>query len=254
MSIVSIISFFVMYAMVRSESENGYGAGYLALVTLPVFLYFARYKSRLIQMFICLVILTLVLVSMKRGDILACIMSILVYYIISDRKSISNSLKRLMSLAIIVIVGYFFFQYLLATSDVFAFRVQQTLDGDTSGRDEIYTSLINHFRDAPLHAKLFGGGFDATVQIAGARAHSDILEILSCEGILGLLIYISAYIALFVEMIKSNSYEKAILAMILVIWFVKMFVSMFIFSQSTIILVVLAGYILNKINEKRYEC
>lgn len=90
--------------------------------------------------------------------------------------------------------------------------------------------------------------------MSGARAHSDILEVLSCEGIFGLIIYLGAFFSLFRQMRKSTDVaEKAILASVLVIWLVKMVFSMFIFSQPTIILFVLTGYILNKRIDKQYE-
>ena len=52
---------------------------------------------------------------------------------------------------------------------------------------------------------------------------------------------------------RTDVAEKAILASVLAIWLVKMVFSMFIFSQPTIILFVLTGYILNKRIDKQYE-
>ena len=102
--------------------------------------------------------------------------------------------------------------------------------------------------------ELFGGGFDATLKIADARAHSDVLEVLSCEGIIGLIVYMGAFISLFKQMRRRTDVtEKAILASILIIWFVKMIFSMFIFSQPTIILFALTAYILNNRINKQYE-
>ena len=85
-------------------------------------------------------------------------------------------------------------------------------------------------------------------------AHNEILEILTCEGLLGVLIYGGAFISLFKQMImRQDIKEKAILASVVVIWGVKIVVSMFIYSQPSIILVALTAYILNNRVNKQYE-
>lgn len=252
MGAVSIAMYFV--AMSILEDENSYGGGYMTLVALPVLLYFFRHKSVRTQMIISIIIFVLVLSSMKRGDILSCVLVILVYYYIMLRHKGKIDSKVIIALIFVAFAGFLAFKYMLSTSDIFALRFEKTMEGDSSARDDIYSSLISYFLNAPLDVQLFGGGFDATVKISGARAHSDILEVLSCEGIFGLTIYLGAFYSLFRQMRRrTNVAEKAILASVLVIWLVKMVFSMFIFSQPTIILFVLTGYILNKRIDKQYE-
>mgnify|MGYP000026576097 FL=1 len=254
MGAVSIAMYFVTISMLRLEEENSYGGGYMTLVAFPVLLYFFRHKSVRTRMIISIIIFVLVLSSMKRGDILACILVILVYYYIMLRHNGKIDSKVIVALIFVVFAGFLTFKYMLSTSDIFALRFERTMEGDSSARDDIYSSLINYFLIAPLDVQLFGGGFDASVKISGARAHSDILEVLSCEGIFGLIIYLGAFFCLFRQMRRRTDVaEKAILASVLAIWLVKMVFSMFIFSQPTIILFVLTGYILNKRIDKQYE-
>lgn len=254
MGAVSIAMYFVTISILRLENENSYGGGYLTLVALPVLLYFFRHKSVLTQMIISVIILVLVLLSVKRGDILSCILMIGVYYFVMLRHKGKFDTKIVWAMVSIVFLGYLIFKYMMATSYLFAIRFENTMEGDSSGRDNIYLLLINYFLNAPLDVQLFGGGFDASVKISGTRAHSDILEVLSCEGIFGLIIYLGAFFSLFRQMRRRTDVaEKAILASVLVIWLVKMVFSMFIFSQPTIILFVLTGYILNKRIDKQYE-
>lgn len=254
MGAVSIAMYFVTISMMRLENENSYGGGYLILVAFPVLLYFFRHKSIRIRMIISILTFVLVLLSMKRGDILSCILVILVYYYIMLRHKGKIDSKVIVAIIFVAFAGFLIFKYLLSTSDIFAWRFEQTMKGDSSNRDDIYSSLINNFLNAPFDVQLFGGGFDASVKIAGIRAHSDILEVLSCEGIFGLTIYLGAFFSLFRQMRRrADVAEKAILASVLVIWLVKMVFSMFIFSQPTIILFVLTGYILNKRIDKQYE-
>ncbi len=254
MGVVSICMYFVTMSMMRQSDENSYGGGYLILVALPVFLYFFRDKSIRTQLVIAIVIFIMVLISMKRGDILACAFAIVIYFFIKLKGIGKFNFRYLVALIITVIVGYMAFKYLLATNDLFAWRFEQTLEGDSSERDYIYSKLWNHYLNAPLDVQLFGGGFDATLKIAEIRAHSDLLEVLSCEGVIGLVMYMGAFFSLFKQFfVRMDVTEKAILAAILAIWLVKMVFSMFIFSQPTIILFALTAYILNNRINKQYE-
>lgn len=257
MGFISVLMFFVSKSLLLEENENAYGGGYLSLVALPVLLYITRDKPIIIKVLCCSSILVLVLLSMKRGDIFACILAIIVYFAILRKRTSKISkldVKIFIGFLFIIFVGYFIFYYLIQNSPVFAWKVQQTIEGDSTGRDVIYTKLLQHFWNSPFDIQLFGDGFDATVKIAGFRAHSDWLEILSCEGLLGVIVYAGTYISLFCQMCKRKDIgEKAVLASILTIWLVKSVFSMFIFSQITIILFVLTGYILNKRIDKQYE-
>lgn len=254
MATVSIAMYFVTMAMMRLSDENSYGGGYMILVALPVFLYFFRNKSLSTQMIITIVLFILVLTSMKRGDIIAAILGIGVFFLIKLKGTGKFDYRILAAIAIIALISYFAFAYLIANNEIFAWRFQQTLDGDSSDRDTIYSTLWNYFLNAPLDVQLLGGGFDATLKICEVRAHSDLLEVLSCEGIVGLLIYLGAFFSLFRQIRRRYDVtEKAVLAFILVIWTVKMVFSMFIYSQPTIILFALTAYILNNNIDRQYE-
>mgnify|MGYP004555962759 CR=1 FL=1 len=254
MALVSVAMYFVTMSMMRLADENSYGGGYQILVALPVLLYFFRNKSLRTQLTVTVVLFTLVLMSMKRSDIIACILVILVYYYVKLKSLSKMDYRIILVIIITAIIGYVVFRYLLANNEIFAWRFEQTINGDSSDRDNIYSNLWNSFINAPLNIQLFGGGFDATLKIGEARAHSDILEVLSCEGIVGLTFYLSAFISLCKQMCQRiDISEKAALASILTIWLVKMTFSMFIYSQPTIILFVLTGYILNNRISRQYE-
>ena len=251
---ISITMFFVTRSWLRLTGEASYGGGYMVLVALPTFLYFFRNKGVLIQLSIIIVLFFLVLTSMKRGDIFAAILGLIVFFFVKFKGVDRFTFLKLVLVAVTGLIGYLSFKYLLDTNELFATRFQQTLDGHTSNRDIIYSELWNSFTDAPIGVQLFGGGFDATLNIVDDRAHSDLLEVLTCEGVLGLLIYLGAYFSLFLHTCRRTDItEKAILSLILAIWTVKMIFSMFIYSQPTIILFALAAYILNKDINKKYE-
>ena len=253
-ALISITMYFITMSWIRFTGEASYGGGYMILVALPVFLYFFRNKGILMQLGIIMVLFFLVLTSMKRGDILAAILGLIVFFFVKFKGTEGLNFRKLVLVAVTVLIGYFSVRYLLDNNELFATRFQQTLDGHTSNRDIIYLELWNYFIDAPIGVQLLGGGFDATLNVISDRAHSDLLEVLICEGLLGLLIYLGAYVSLFLQTCRrADITEKAILSLILAIWTVKMIFSMFIYSQPTIILFALAAYILNKDINKKYE-
>lgn len=254
MAIISVAMFYYNISLMRLVDENSYGGGYMALVALPAGLYFLRNKSLKVQAVWASIIYVIVLTSMKRGDILACTLSIVVYFIVYFRSKGKLNYKSLLLLAILALVGYMAIDYLAQTSDVFAWRLQQTRDGDSSERDFIYGGIWHHFQQASFFEQFFGSGFDATVKIVDTRAHSDWLETLACEGIAGCLVYAACMYSLYRQATKRTDIgEKAILFVVLTIWAVKSVFSMFIFSQSTILLFILTGYIINKKIDKQYE-
>ena len=251
---VSISMYFATIEWMRLNDENSYGGGYMILVALPVLLYFFRNKSILTQMMTIIILFVLVLTSMKRGDILATILGLGVFFCIKLKGSGKFDIRILLLVVATILIGYLTSRYLVATNEVFAWRLQQTLEGDSSNRDIIYSTLWKYFINAPFDVQLFGGGFDATLRICGERAHSDVLEILTCEGLVGLLIYLGSLFSLLRHTLRRDDItEKAILAFILVIWLVKMSFSMFIYSQPTIILFALTAYILNNKINNQYE-
>lgn len=253
LSVISVAMFFVSMSLMYLENENAYGGGYYSLVALPILLYFTRNKSLKVQVICSGVIVILVLMSVKRGDILSCFLSIIVYFAVFQRLK-KFDFRLLLAFIFLVFIGYFAYDYLLHNSPLFASRIRETLEGNSSGRDIIYDSLWHYFLNAPFDVQLFGGGFDASVQIAGNRAHSDWLEVLTCEGIIGVILYFGAFLSLFIQIRKcANISDKAVLSAILTIWFVKSMFSMFIFSQPSILLFALTGYILNKQIDRQYE-
>lgn len=68
--------------------------------------------------------------------------------------------------------------------------LNQTLEGDSSGRDSIYSILWYAFlENGSLFHCLFGLGVDATISIAGNFVHNDWLELLINNGLLGIVLY-----------------------------------------------------------------
>lgn len=171
----------------RDETTNNVAYRFVALMPIVVLLY-----KRPVSMFISLLVCFLfVLMGMKRGAILIAVINLLivVYYMYSTANKKLRRYIIISSLAIVVAL-VFFVEQLLHNRDFFASRIEATLDGDSSGRGDIYSSFWNYYlNQTDLVNLLFGNGADATLTIGYNYAHNDWLEILINQGLIGVIIY-----------------------------------------------------------------
>lgn len=179
-----------MNASKSAESEeitNNMGIRFMTLIPMLFFLE----KRRLLQYAALVYILTFVVMGMKRGAILlAAVLTI--YFLYHSLKEASQKEKfylLLLSIVAIVLIGMVV-EDLMYNSAYFNRRVQQTLEGDASGRDSIYSTLWYAFlENGSLFHCLLGFGADSTVQFCGTSAHNDWLELLINNGLLGIVLY-----------------------------------------------------------------
>lgn len=180
-----------MNASKSAESEeitNNMGIRFMTLIPMLFFLE----KRRLLQYAALVYILTFVVMGMKRGAILLAVV-LTIYFLYNSLKEASQKEKfylLLLSIVAIVLIGMVV-EDLMANSAYFNRRVQQTLEGDASGRDSIYSTLWYAFLEngSLLHC-LLGFGADATIEFAGNYAHNDWLELLINNGLLGIVLYV----------------------------------------------------------------
>ena len=206
-------------------------------------------RKPLFQYLFAAFIFAFIMSGMKRGAILigaVCLIWFL-YRALVNAKGKGKILIPLCTIALFfVVVNYVMNLY--ETSPYFKYRIEQTLGGNSSGRDVIFSSLWNIYNSDPslLHF-LFGNGACATLKVFGQYAHNDWLELLINQGLLGAVLY-AAYFATLLYTIYKNKNNKdvySILAMIFVIMFASSLFSMSYASLGLPIAVGL-GYCLNK--------
>lgn len=173
---------------VSEEITNNMGIRFMTLIPMLFFLE----KRRLLQYAALVYILTFVVMGMKRGAILlAAVLTI--YFLYHSLKEASQKEKLyllLLSIVAIILIGMVVAD-LMDNSAYFNRRVQQTLEGDASGRDSIYSTLWYAFlENGSLFHCLLGFGADSTVQFCGTSAHNDWLELLINNGLLGIVLYV----------------------------------------------------------------
>lgn len=256
-TLVSIPNFF-WYETFETSSMNVEGftnnKSYIFAVMAPFFLLFK--KNRLVPGFLLILFSYLILISAKRGAILTwllCIIIYLVYYFRTlDKRYRFTSI--LITLIIFGLLGYF--TYNLISGNVYLLmRFQNTLEGDTSSRSNIYYGLINHWLESPPINFYFGSGFISTWQIAGNYAHNDWIELLTNFGVVGFLIYASVFFILF-RLYSNKNWDLNEKLMVLIIginWFVRSMISMGYTSLDNFLLTMLLGYLVGNLHLKALE-
>ena len=174
--------------------------GYSLVWLVPLFLSFES-KFRLP---VLLVVFFSMLASFKRGALVGLILGFLAYYF-ADWRVRGKGPKRLaldLACAMLVVAlagaGFLLFQdhILERMSDV---------DGDKalgSGREIFYQIVLHHWLDFGGPRKIIGAGFYQVMPMLGLYyenaipAHSDWLETLYDQGIIGTLILCAAHVAL----------------------------------------------------------
>ena len=173
-------------ALLRTNTEEiTNNIGYMFIPLISILFFYS--KKPILQFTFLGIILLYVLMAMKRGAILIAGVGTMVL-LYANIKDSSRGMKFLFAmLTIIIIVGIcMYVSYMMNTSAYFMARFEQTLDGDASGRDVIYSTLWNALlhEARPLYFYL-GRGADSTLRVAGAFAHQDWLETFCNNGLIG---------------------------------------------------------------------
>lgn len=238
----------------REEFTNN--TGYTFLSILPLLLLWNR--KPVLQYGLFLVCVAGIILCMKRGAIIIGIICF-IYFIYSTIKASRGKTRRMIILlSVFAIAGTILLvQDMTATSEYFVQRLVQTLDGDTSNRDVIYTNLWNVFINESNPLKLlFGRGANATLAVGMNLAHNDWLELAINQGVLGLVVYVYYFISLLKDasqVRKRNVLDYKILLMSTLILFSRSLFSMS-YSDVDVVLMLAIGIALGSstINKKNY--
>lgn len=232
------------------ESNDGYtnNWGYNFLSCLP-FIFLLKGK---ISNLYSIVLFGLVLVSMKRGAIFILLFAYLFYVFLTNRKYIlSLCVRLLLAISSCCIIFYFVYLAFLQNNLYFQKRLEQTLELDSSGRDDlIYSALrdVSHWDDFSL---LFGKGINYSHKVLGNFAHQDWMELFLTMGILGVTLYFFYFLGLY-SCVRRCRIAKMhnVLFIILVLLFLQTLFSMVYFDLTLMILNIQIAYILGR---EKYE-
>lgn len=202
--------------------------GYSFVAILPALSLFN--KNILFQFMILGYCLLFSLICMKRGPILICLLCLFVFILIK-LKYVSYSRKLIIIICLILLM-YFsivFFVDFAGSNSYFLSRIEDTLAGESSGRDTLYSKFINYFLyEANPLQQLLGLGAYGTLNVGDNFAHNDWLELLIGQGLLGVSLYANYWLK-FYKIIKKNIADQEVflaLTTFFIIYLLKTFFSM----------------------------
>lgn len=192
-----------------------------------------------------------VISAVKRGNLVASVGPLLLfgYYQIKKGKSIRNRLFILL----ISLVGFYFLYRLAISSSYFLARLEDSLEGNLSGRETIYGNAYQIWAGSSFSQFFFGHGFDATLKLMRTHAHSDWLEILVDYGFMGAALYLALFVSLGFQLKHCRTLEdKCVLLSVLYIWIVKSIISMAYFEPWMILLMISLGIAMSHSNKNLF--
>lgn len=216
------------HPLARSQFLQGYNPGltthyttnaiYLSISCLYFFskLRTNRNKSNIILFLLSFISLML---TAKRGHLIFCCLSIVIYYFYINKEKISKKILIGITTIGIIILGVFLLSFKYTNILKIFERFENTSDVSSllNGRDKLYNLAIQKWNEAPIfghgwvaytyfyhqelsneHDKLYGIDYCST--------HNVYLELLCDMGIVGLLIFI--YLALLVVFINLKNLKN----------------------------------------------
>lgn len=202
---------------------------YSFLSLLPLVVLF---KERRILQFILLgIMLVYFVISAKRGAmILGGITAVLLVFSMFRNETLWKKFCIVFFSIFFIGCIYVFFLHQMESSFFFASKMERTLHGYASGRDEYARTILDYFNNhISLKQFLFGIGAQGTLSVNISFAHNDWLAILLEQGLIGVIVYSFYWICFVYSWIKSKvDYDAfVVIGLLIVIGFGKSLVSMY---------------------------
>lgn len=196
--VVCILLYYKNQTAILLDSNNEEitnNIGYMFVSLIPLLFFYD--KKPIFQYFFMVLILLFIIIGMKRGAILlaTCGVIILLYNNLKTSRGWSKFFVIFLSV-LFILLAVRYVSEMMSNSAYFALRIEQTLEGNSSGRDEIYDKIWTAVIDQTnIFYLLFGRGANSTLGIAGKYAHQDWLETFCNNGIVGIVILFNFFYA-----------------------------------------------------------
>lgn len=255
--LVSSIAYYVHYERMKmlawgmDEDEQGtINASTVFLMLIPLLLYEKKRVFLYIELAICVFF---IVSAVKRGNMVASILPILILLFYQFKTSKRNAFG-LFLLVVVMVVGAYYLSKYVSSSYYFQKRLEDTLAGNSSGRDRIYASAFKIWSDSSFFHLLFGNGLRAVTRTLGTPAHSDWLEILVDNGFFGIVFYIGIFVSFF-SLIKHTHDlpERLVLIAAFFVWFAKSIYSMAYDENYLSLLMISIGVAMGKTRLKKMD-
>lgn len=214
---------------------------------IPLLCLFKR-KSIAVPLF--LVCMYYTIIGAKRGLLLCSIIPtwfFLKSILQHDRKKFLK-IGALVSVILIIVFGV----QVIENNTYLIERYNDTMNGDSSGRDVIYSTYFNNwFHSDNIFVLLFGYGSAATeTTVIGLKAHSDWIEVIYDYGIFGMAMYVPVIVNL-IKLCVRNKKTKYSNIYISIVWIciIKSLFSFLFFDSELLVLAISYGFIIGKQKE-----
>ena len=201
------------------------------------------FKRKLLTIPFWGIAIALSMLSAKRGVMLGIGVQLFIYSIIIFWKSKHKFVLSIIFLVCFIVASQYILDY-YNDNAYFQSRIEDTLEGNSSARDDLMDSLWTYFAKSWIFYKVFGNGFASSVDIAGNYAHNDWMEILIDMGVVNLIWYLMIYVCLWKYYKRIDVKYRTAMFMAIMSLFVSSFFSMSFFSTGTATSFILIGFLM----------
>lgn len=246
----------MMYAAMMHTGQEEYTitAVYSFLSLLPLIVLFK--KNQVLQFILLGLMFFYFIMSSKRGAIiLAGISSILLILSMVFHNSNKKKIIAIVMTAILMVVAFVFINHQIETSAYFSARLDQTVDGYTSRREEYVKIILDYYFNNTTIVQFFTGiGAQGTLSVNESFAHNDWVAILLEQGLIGALFYLLYWLTFIYTWVKSRvNYDAfVVIGLLIVVGFGKTLFSMYYLPISAEMMIssgyfaIALGYFLGK--------
>ncbi|MBQ8047000.1 MAG: O-antigen ligase family protein [Prevotella sp.] len=230
-------------------------SSYYLLYILPLMM---LCKSKTLRLTLSLLVLIMILISFKRAGIVALVLGLITYVV--SMQFVTNRIKPSSILAGLIIGALFAFVIIMLGNmgeETLFERFENIGNDNGSGRTVVWAITAKMIEDSDLSSLLFGHGYNAVVQNSpiNLSAHNDFLEITYDYGIIGITLYLSAFISLcyyVVKMLREKSEYAPSMAMLTSIMFVLSMISHIAIYYWMNVVMLTVGYCIGNFKRNKY--
>lgn len=263
---VSIMVVLLSLNYITGYTENIFGtlnsttASYHILYFLP-FLF--CHKNRFLRIVFAVIIVVIVMLSLKRGGLLAAIAALAVYLYVTQFSFKGRRLNTWGILITTVAVVGIVYLYLKINESVVDGLLITRLDSMTetggSGRLEVYKGYLDFIANDDFSSYIVGHGWWGTIRDSrvGVTCHNDFLECFIDFGIIGFALYIAFIVSLMklcAKMIRvRHEYAPAMAAAIAMFFINSMVAHILIYPKYSMIFALFWGFIVSSSRNMKYS-
>lgn len=255
---MSIYQFFIkeselIMAKVSNSTNVVNNVAYKFVALMP-FVFLIK-RSKLLSAALMLLLFVFIVQGAKRGAMISGSLGIICFFFyqifsVDKRKRAIGYFLGFLTFVVLALYAY----YTYTQNEFLVARMESIGEGNSSGRDEIYLSILNAWYNSDnIFTLLFGFGFAGSIQISGGTyAHNDWLELLSNFGLVGVAIYLYLFYSVVKYSLNKNWTldKRVVLITIILLWSFATLFSMWYTSLNGCTPAILLGYIMG--SKKNY--